>query len=158
MLAIDRVPLTPRRSPDVALVCAAGAEVLLSFRPGAAGALAALRLDARRSKGSSKDAKSKKSKGAASKAPKAARVRHVRVKPLSDDADCRYRDGVAAATSAGRDLATAERERRSAASDAQREASRKAFLKQTAAKLRAAQAAQRKGGNGEPARTTDAAP
>jgi tricorn protease-like protein/C-terminal processing protease CtpA/Prc len=104
LLAIDRVPLTPRRSPDVALVCAAGAEVLLSFRPGAAGALAALRLDARRSKGSSKDAKSKKSKGAASKAPKAARVRHVRVKPLSDDADCRYRDGVAAATSAAHAL------------------------------------------------------
>jgi C-terminal processing protease CtpA/Prc len=104
LLAIDRVPLTPRRSPDVALVCAAGAEVLLSFRPGAAGALAALRLDARRSKAPAKDAKGKKSKAAAKAPPKAPRVRHVRVKPLVDDADCRYRDAVATATSAAHAL------------------------------------------------------
>ena len=100
LLAIDRVPLTPRRSPDVALVCAAGGEVLLSFRPGAANAMAALRLDAKAKEaaGKKKGGKGGKSKGGAQAAPKPPRVRHVRVKPLADDADARYRDAVARAT------------------------------------------------------------
>jgi tricorn protease len=117
LVAIDRVPLSERVSPAEALVRAAGGEVLVSYRQGAASRMAALRLSKTKEKGSDKKNDKSGAKGAnkdgkkggkdgkkggkkASDAAKAPRLRHARVKPLSDDADARYRDSVRASAAA----------------------------------------------------------
>lgn len=56
-------------------------------------------------------------------------------------------DQLAAATQAGRERAAALRSRVDAAAGAQREALRAVFLRETAAKLRAAEALKRKNGD-----------
>jgi tricorn protease len=113
IVAIDRVPLTEHFSPAEALIRAAGTEILLSFRPGTASRMAALRLSKSRDDGSKEGAKkngkdgkggkasTKSGKGsAAAAAAKPAKVQHARIRPLADDADARYRDGVRAAAAA----------------------------------------------------------